>query len=127
MKKLLITAVALSVLGTAGMATAAQPGRNDHRQEARQDQRQQNQWERRASKRYKAGRYQPPRGYQARRWARGQQLPASYRGRAYDVDYRRYNLQAPPRGYKYTRVGNDVVLTAIATGVIASVIVSLFD
>ncbi len=64
---------------------------------------------------------------QARQWHRGDRLPASYRGKAYVVDYRHYGLGAPPRGYQYVRVNNDVVLAAVATGVISSVIFSLFQ
>ena len=54
------------------------------------------------------------------RYARGQR----YRGDgAYVSDYGRYGYRAPPRGYRYYRTSNgDVVLAAIATGVIASVI-----
>ena len=54
-------------------------------------------------------------------------MPSAYRGRGYVVDHRRYGLNAPPRGYHYVRSGNDAVLTAVATGVIASVIISLFQ
>jgi Ni/Co efflux regulator RcnB len=43
------------------------------------------------------------------------------------VDYRYYRLPPPPRGYQYSRVDNDVVLTAIATGVIASVLIGMFQ
>ena len=40
-----------------------------------------------------------------------------------DVDYRRYRgLRAPPRGYHWVRNGNDAVLVAITTGIVASVI-----
>ncbi|MDO9338784.1 MAG: hypothetical protein EON95_07800 [Caulobacteraceae bacterium] len=134
MKKLLISAVALSLL--AGGATAASAAPRDVR-EARQDVReakrdvrqakQENRADRRAAKRYKAGRYTPPRGYQARRFHSGQSLPAAYRNRAYYVDHNRYGLRAPPRGYEYRRVGNDVVLTAVATGLIASVVLDLFN
>ncbi|KQY30301.1 hypothetical protein ASD38_13600 [Caulobacter sp. Root487D2Y] len=85
-------------------------------------------YERHATKHYKApGRYHPPHGYHARQWHRGDTLPASYRSRAYVVDYRHYGLGAPPHGYQYVRVNNDVVLTAIATGVIAAVIYQLFQ
>ena len=42
-------------------------------------------------------------------------------------NYHSYRLPPPPRGYYYTRVDNDVVLTAAATGVIASVIVGMFQ
>ena len=135
MKKFLIAATALSVLA-GGMATTASAQPRDVREarqdvrEARQDLRetkQENRAERRAAKRYKAGRYVPPRGYQARRFRSGQNLPAAYRSRAYYVDHRRYGLRAPPRGYEYRRVGNDVVLTAIASGLITAVVLDLFN
>lgn len=102
-----------------------QRDRTDNRYEQRD--RTDNRYEQRASRRYSAGRYQAPRGYQARQWHRGDRMPVAYRGRGYVVDHHRYGLNAPPRGYEYVRSGNDVVLTAIATGVIASVIVSLFQ
>jgi Ni/Co efflux regulator RcnB len=149
MKKILIGAVALSVLASAGLANAQpyQNRQNDRyeqtrdRQDDRRDERRDNQDNRydqrrdrqddradqRAQRRYSAGRYQAPRGYQARQWHRGERLPAAYRSRAYTVDYRAYGLRAPPRGYQYVRVNNDVVMTAVATGLITSVIVSLFQ
>lgn len=86
-----------------------------------------NRWEQRASRRYSAGRYQAPRGYQVRQWSRGDRMPSAYRGNAYVVDHRRYGLGAPPRGYHYVRSGNDAVLTGITTGIIASVVLSLFQ
>jgi Ni/Co efflux regulator RcnB len=57
------------------------------------------------------------------RWAKGQRYD-HYRDRSYIVsDYRRHGWRAPPRGYNYYRTDNgDVVMAAIATGVIASVI-----
>jgi Ni/Co efflux regulator RcnB len=140
MKKFLTAAVALSIVASAGVASAQpgpqrldqhqQQGRdNDRRDNDRHDQRgDNNNYERHATKRYKApSRYQPPRGYQARQWHRGDKLPSSYRSKAYVVDYRHYGLGAPPRGYQYVRVNNDVVLAAVATGVISSVIFQLFQ
>ena len=57
-------------------------------------------------------------------WRRGGRVPHEYRGRNYVVnDYRAYQLQAPPRGYQWVGVGGDYVLAAIATGVIAQIIV----
>lgn len=125
MKKILTTATAILTLVSAGAATAQSYDRGGPRYEQRHDQR--SQWERQAPRRYVAGRYQAPRGYQARQWRRGDRLPANYRGAAYRVDHRRYGLETPPPGYEYTRVGNDVVLTAVATGVIAAVIFGLFQ
>lgn len=58
-------------------------------------------------------------------WHRGDRLPAEYRDRNYVVDdWRGHHLQAPPRGYQWVGVNGDYVLTAIATGVIASVLLS---
>lgn len=61
--------------------------------------------------------------YGQQRWVRGQRFD-NYRNRGYIVnDYRRYGYHAPPRGYAYYRANNgDVVLAALATGIIASVI-----
>ena len=81
-----------------------------------------------AQRRYSAPRYVAPRGYQTRAWAYGQRLPAQYRTRSYVVtDYGHYGLRAPPRGYQYVRSGNDVVLTAVTTGLITAVIAGLFN
>ena len=70
--------------------------------------------------------YYRPHGYLVRRWHDGDRLPYAYRARQYYVDYQQYNLTPPPRGYQYIRVNNDVVLTAITTGVIMSVISGMY-
>ena len=58
----------------------------------------------------------------------GDRLPPAYRADRYRItNYSYYRLPPPPRGYYYTRVDNDVILTAAATGVIASVIVGMFQ
>jgi Ni/Co efflux regulator RcnB len=55
-------------------------------------------------------------------------MPSYYRSNRYVVnDYNRYGLRAPPRGYHYVRSGNDVVLAAIAGGLITAVIAGLFN
>jgi Ni/Co efflux regulator RcnB len=97
------------------------------RRDQRQDQRAYARWQR-SEHRYNAGRYTPPRGHQARAWAYGQRMPANYRGNQYVVrDYNRYGLRQPPSGYQYVRSGNDVVLAAVATGLITAVIAGLFN
>ena len=61
------------------------------------------------------------------RWARGQRLPYEYR-RSYVVsDYHRYRLRPPPHGYYYVRSGDDVLLTAIASGIISAVLGNAID
>jgi len=99
----------------------------DDRRELRQDRRAYGRYQQ-AQRRYNAARYQPPRGYQTRQWAYGQQLPTYYRSNQYVVsNYGQYGLRAPPRGYQYVRSGNDVVLAAVAGGLITAVIAGLFN
>jgi Ni/Co efflux regulator RcnB len=73
----------------------------------------------------------PPRHYRDvrydyRAWRRGDRLPAYYRDHYRRVDYRDYrHLRPPPRGYGYYRDDRgDIILAAIATGIIASVILN---
>ena len=39
-------------------------------------------------------------------------------------NYRAYHLSAPPRGHQWVQVGADYALIAIATGLIASIVLS---
>jgi Ni/Co efflux regulator RcnB len=56
---------------------------------------------------------------------RGSRLPPEYRSRQYVVDdWRGHRLSAPPRGYHWVQAGGDYVLVAIATGVIASILLN---
>lgn len=56
-------------------------------------------------------------------WVRGSRVPPQYRGYNYVVnDWRGHRLSAPPRGYQWIQNGNDYLLVAIATGVIASLV-----
>lgn len=128
MKRIIISALALSLLaGTA--ATAAPQRHDDHRDNGRYEQnRHDSRAERRDDRRddrrdYRADRRDDRRDY--RRWAKGQRLDARYRGNGYYVsDYNRYGLRQPPRGYRWQRVNDQYVLAAVATGLIASVILS---
>jgi Ni/Co efflux regulator RcnB len=61
--------------------------------------------------------------YQPRRWHRGSVIPYDYRRSWYVDDYRRYGWRAPPRGYGYYRTDTgDIVIAALATGVILSLL-----
>lgn len=81
----------------------------------------------RDEQRYHVDRYRYPKGYQARRWNRGDTLPKAYRGSAYTVrDYQRYRLQAPPRDHRWVRVDNDVVLIKVSNGRVDRRIDNLF-
>lgn len=100
----------------------AQRGRHDQRPPARLQHHRH--WQ---GPRYHAPRYQAPRGYVRHHWRAGHRVPATYRHSRYVVnDYRHYHLHQPPRGHHWVRVDNDVVLTAVATGVVAAVVYGLF-
>ena len=58
-------------------------------------------------------------------WRQGDRLPSEYRGHSYVVDdWRGHGLRPPPRGYHWVGVNGDYVLAAIATGIIADVLLS---
>lgn len=58
-------------------------------------------------------------------WHRGGRLPAQYREHQYVVDnWHEHHLAPPPRGYQWVQVGNDYVLAAIATGIIAQLLLN---
>lgn len=79
-----------------------------------------------AHKRYRAERYLQPRNYRYSTFDLGSRLPSGYWGSSYYVDNRSYGLSAPPRGYRWNRVGNDVYLVSINNGLIRDAIFSLF-
>ncbi|CAM3583612.1 RcnB family protein [Polaromonas hydrogenivorans] len=67
------------------------------------------------------------RNYGARgpQFHRGGRIPQEYRNRQYVVNnWRDHHLNAPPRGQQWVQVGADYALIAIATGVIAQLILS---
>jgi Ni/Co efflux regulator RcnB len=41
-------------------------------------------------------------------------------------DYYTYRLRPPPRGYHWVRVDNDVVLAAVASGLVVSAVYGIF-
>ncbi|SFJ15095.1 RcnB family protein [Caulobacter sp. UNC279MFTsu5.1] len=127
MKRLIITTLAATLLaGTALSGTAMAAGqRYDDR--GRYDQRYDDRHDRREAaherRDYRHERRDERREY--RRWQRGQRLDARYRDHRYYVsDWRRHGLRAPPRGYRWQRVDDSYILAAVATGLIASVIIA---
>jgi len=111
MKKSIAIALAVLTVASAGAASAQSrgPDRSDHRPAAAQ-----------------RGPDRAPAHQAAPRWKKGERLPTSYRDAGHRVDHGRYGLRAPPRGYAYYRSGNDIVLTAIATGLISSVLTGAY-
>ena len=58
-------------------------------------------------------------------WHKGDRVPATYRDKRYEVtDWKAHNLRQPPSGYHWVNVNGDYVLAAIATGVIADLLLS---
>ena len=57
-------------------------------------------------------------------YRRGGHMPQQYRGNTYVVsDWHARHLHQPPRGYHYVRSDNgDILLVAITTGIIASIL-----
>ncbi|HUW75963.1 MAG TPA: RcnB family protein [Gallionella sp.] len=55
----------------------------------------------------------------------GDRLTRSERSRRHSVNnWHEHNLRAPPRGYRWVRSGNDFVLVAITTGIIADILLN---
>jgi len=64
---------------------------------------------------------------QNRKWARGQRFDSRYASNYRVItNPRAYRLHDAPRGYRWVRSGNDAVMVAIATGLIASVLGNAF-
>jgi Ni/Co efflux regulator RcnB len=142
MKRLFaVTALALTLVG--GVVTTAQADHRDrdryeHRHDRHDDRNHDRRYDRRDwdrnygfrhhdGRRYVYGSYVRPSGYHYRSWRYGDYLPRSYYSRRYVVnDYYAYRLRPPPRGYHYVRVDHDVVLAAIASGIVVSAIYGIF-
>ncbi len=126
-----IGAVALATLAAPVAASAQQWRGGDRDRDGRYER-----WERRSDhNRYDGGRYTNRERYNDyrrgqrdqyrdhRRYYRGATLPYQYRSNWYVRDYNRYGYAPPPRGYGYYRTDTgDVVLAALATGVIVSLL-----
>jgi Ni/Co efflux regulator RcnB len=113
--------------------------RYDHRNDWRYDPRDHRRYDRRDwdrnygfrhydGRRYDYGRYVRPSGYYYRSWRYGDHLPYGYYSSRYVVnDYHVYHLRPPPYGYHYVRVDHDVVLAAIASGIVVSAVFGIFN
>lgn len=71
------------------------------------------------------GYYRVDQRYNGYRWRSGAYLPAAYRS-YYVRDPNFYGLRPAPRGYRYVHAGNDIVMIALATGLITSVINGIY-
>lgn len=57
-------------------------------------------------------------------WHKGGKIQRSDWNRGHKIDYRSHKLRQPPRGYEWREVDGNYVLAAVATGLIASIILS---
>lgn len=131
MKKILASAIAAALL-TGSLGAWAQPGPGPDNRRGGPDWQQQGPGRgpdaRPGMRDGPPGHAQAPdrrAGPDSPRFHRGDRLPSPYRGRQYVVDdWRGHGLQPPPRGHRWVQVGGEYVLVAIATGVIASIILN---
>lgn len=126
----IVCTVICASMGFSSLSFAQDHDRRDSRQDqSRQEQRAQaNDTHRRDDRRYDNNRntrhaaYYNARGPEFRR---GGYIPREFRNHYYVVNnYRNYRLSPPPRGQQWVQVGSDYVLIAIATGLIASIVLS---
>ena len=115
MKKFLIAATALALMAPLAPAFA-----QDHRDDRRDDRPSTMMMQRHDD--HRDGNAMMMR--QHHDWRRGDRFDRNDWNRYERVDYRRYHLRTPPRGYEWRRVDNNYVLAAVATGVIASIIIA---
>ncbi|THC44181.1 RcnB family protein [Massilia sp. Mn16-1_5] len=121
--------IALSVAASgSAFAQRGEYGHDRYERDARTHQRDNDRYDRHDNRRDDARRYHrdDTRGGGPRHdLRRGGRLSQEYRGSRYVVtDWRARHLSAPPRGHQWVRAGNDYVLAAIATGIIAQVLLN---
>ncbi|MBT2766481.1 RcnB family protein [Stenotrophomonas sp. ISL-67] len=108
MKRLLAATLSLTLLAATGSAFAAPLHHDDRDRHDQRDDR--NQGPSRGHERH-----DPPR--------RGGHLAKDHRG-AYVSDYKRHGLHAPKRGQQWRKVDDRYVLIAVASGLIADVVLN---
>ncbi|SFB73455.1 regulator RcnB of Ni and Co efflux [Polaromonas sp. OV174] len=95
---------------------------NQHRNARPMDNRDADRFDHSDMRRNDRGHYYNAQGPEFRR---GGYIPRDFRNSQYYVnDYRAHHLSPPPRGQQWVQVGSDYVLIAIATGLIANIILN---
>ncbi|NML94758.1 RcnB family protein [Novosphingobium olei] len=118
MKKTVVATMALSLTLPLATPAFAQPHRNDDRRGPSAHANVRADRNHGASVRAKA---------HGNPFRKGQRFVSSRAPNYRVVDYRQYRrLGPPPRGYHWVRSGNDALLVAISSGIIASVIANNF-
>jgi Ni/Co efflux regulator RcnB len=132
MKRAALAVLLLSVLGASAAMADSRHGRDGRHDDRGRHERHDRDWDRGRDyrdndRRYHHGYYDRRPDARHRHWKRGDRLPRVYYSRPYVIaNYGHHHLRRPPRGCHYVRVNNDVVLAAIATGVILDVFYNRF-
>jgi Ni/Co efflux regulator RcnB len=80
-----------------------------------------------ATRRFRAGTFRAPPGWQYRRWTYGESLPMAYWAPAYWItNFSLYDLDRPPLGSDWVRNGPDALLVDTTTGEILEVVYNVF-
>lgn len=126
MKTIMIAAAALAMALPASALARPHPDYHGDRDRYERDHRGDHHRGKDYGKRHPHG--MPP-GQAKKRWSRGEHVPRAYvTERSYYVlEPARYRLRQPPPGYQWVRVDNDVYLAQTQTGLIADVVLSLFN
>jgi len=131
--KTIVSAVMAACMGLSGLAVAqqdkdvraAQAGQMSRPERGHSDHRSDRDHGRPPPPRYEAHRDRGPGAGPDHNFYRGGRLPPQYRSNVYVVDdWRGHRLSAPPRGYHWVQTGGDYVLVAVATGIIASILLN---
>ena len=118
MKMLLVGALALSM--AAATAASAQPNGHDPRDQ-RGDHQDNNHHDNGAGGHPGWGQDYGGGGHH---WNRGQRMGYNDWSGAQPVDYRSHHLRRPPHGYEWRESNGQYILAAVATGLIASIILN---
>ena len=111
--KHLVTAAAALALLAAPMGSAFAQGYNNHRNDHRP-----------GPAMHGPAMHGPAMQHARHNWRKGGHIARNDWGRGHQVDWRRHHLHAPARGYEWREVDGNYVLAAVATGLIASVILA---
>ena len=68
-----------------------------------------------------------PPGHAKKMWKQGEYLPVDYRTGHEFEDWRRYDLEPAPPGYRWVVVDEDAYLMQVTTGLVANAIIDLLD
>jgi Ni/Co efflux regulator RcnB len=63
-------------------------------------------------------------GSDGHQWGRGERMGYNDWNNAPQVDYRQHHLRRPPYGYEWRESNGQYVMAAIATGLVASIIIN---